>query len=74
MSVAVFNIARSKDASGADIKPLHEYVPGFIRYIQYLAAVFHDTVLIDFIIPKAFPMFGHPLAPKSCNPHSLHPR
>lgn len=32
MSIAVFNITKSKDACGNDIEPLHEYVGGVIRY------------------------------------------
>lgn len=49
MSVAVFNIAKLKDASGANIEPLHEYVPGVIRCVLSLVAVFQDTVLNDFV-------------------------
>lgn len=31
MSTAVFNITKAKDASGKEIEPIHEYLPGLIR-------------------------------------------
>lgn len=56
MSVAVFNIAKSKDAFGANIEPLHEYVPGVIRCVVSFVAAFQDTVFnrlrIILVIPK----------------------
>lgn len=33
MSVAVFDITKSKDELGNDIEPLHEYVPGLIAFV-----------------------------------------
>lgn len=33
MSVAVFDITKSKDELGNEIEPLHEYVPGLIAYV-----------------------------------------
>ena len=32
MSAAVFNIAKAKDKHGNEIEPVHDYVPGVIRY------------------------------------------
>lgn len=42
MSVATFDITKSKDEDGHDIEPLHEYVPGLIRSV-YVYVLFSNV-------------------------------
>lgn len=62
MSVAVFDICKSKDKFGNDVEPLHEYVSGLIRFAADFTYNFYYLSFWAYYIwlqpPKTFRMCG----------------
>lgn len=43
MTLAVFDIAKARDAKGDEIDPLYEYTPGLIRYVKFRSRCLHQS-------------------------------
>ena len=54
MSIAVFDISKAQDDTGKDIEPLHEYIPGAIRYACDSPQMLVDTDSTEYSHPKPF--------------------
>ena len=52
MTTATFNIRRARDKTGNEIIPVHECLPGIIRYVSFYHPVEH--------LLKSFAGYSHP--------------